>query len=122
VASKTEPVQRLQLAVQFLQRDAVVNVVRLEEAVDFVAGLESEQKPQVRPGQTPGAIFLGGQRFERAARKVGAIGGKAGGDVVREGDGQVHGSSLTGRGARVKSSMIKDVIIGDIVTESHRYV
>jgi hypothetical protein len=99
--------------VQFLQRDAVVNVVPLEEAIDFVAGLEAKQLPQVRPGQTPGAISLGGQRFERLPCEVGAIGGETGGDLVREGDGQVHDHSLTEREWAVKSRMIKDVIMRD---------
>ncbi len=42
-ASKAKTVERLYLAVQFLQRDAVMDIVDLQEAVDLVAGFETQQ-------------------------------------------------------------------------------
>ena len=94
--------------------------MRLEEAIDFVAGLEAKQLPQVRPGQTPGAISLGGQRFERLPCEVGAIGGETGGNVVRKGDGYVHHRSLTEWERAVKSPMIKHIIMGGNPVEGGR--
>ena len=43
--------------------------MRLEEAVDFMAGLETEQPPKVRFVETTGAIFVG---------ETAAVGGGAG--------------------------------------------
>ena len=39
--SEPQPVQIAQLPVQFPQRDAVINVVRFQESVDLVTGLET---------------------------------------------------------------------------------
>ena len=107
--SQSKPVKHLALTIQILGRVGFENLVCFQEAVDLVTGLEAKQLPQVRLGQTSGTVFLGGQRFERAAREIGAIGGEAGGDVVGEGNGQVHAASLTERDPDVKSRMIKDV-------------
>jgi len=94
-ASKAKSGQRLQLAFQFLQRDAVVIVVRLQEPVDFVAGFETEQSPKVRSGQTAGAIFLCHQRLESAALETDTAGAEALGKVVADMDGQVHGHTVS---------------------------
>ena len=111
--SETESVQCLQLAVQFLQRDAVVNFMRFQEPIDLMTGLDTEQSAEIRLGQAASAVFLGGKCLQRAALEVSAIGAQADGEVVGKGDGQVHRGSLTWEGPRVKINMKKDVIMGD---------
>ena len=111
---KSKPIQRLQLAAQFLWRDAIMNVMLFQESIDFMAGLESEQPPEIWFGQTASAVFLGGERLQRAAFEVGAIGGEAGGEVIGKMHGQIHEISLAWRDGEVKSPMIKDVIIQEI--------
>ncbi len=113
-ALKSKPVERLALAVQVPLGVGIEYFVCLQESVDLVTGLEAQQLPQVGFGQAPCSILLRGQRFERAACEIGAICDETGGDIVRQGKGEVHGFSLTGMGPAVKARMTTDIAMCNV--------
>ena len=109
VGSEADPVQVLLLTVELGNCHALDHAARLEEAVEFAAGCEAKQAAQFGTPQSAGAVLLQRERLERPAPQVGA-GTEPGGEVVGDGDVDVHRGMLARPRSDGKSSMIKDVI------------
>ncbi len=82
-ASKAQALQRCNLLVNFFHREVVVDLVRLKEAVNLVAGFKAEQATQIRLLDFALPVFLGGESLQRIAREINrrAVGFE-GGDVA----------------------------------------
>ena len=93
--------QVFQLPFQICQCVVVVHTVRLEEAVDLITRLESEQPTEIRLVKTAGTIFIGHQRFKRAPFESGRVGAEAFGKIVGDADGQVHRDTLSRASGRI---------------------
>lgn len=96
-ASEAEPSQIGALALEVGDAVGLVDRPRLEEGVERGMRGKTQHAAQLGMGQPPGAVLLGGERFQRAALDIRATGPQALGEVVGDGHGQVHRLSLTHR-------------------------
>ena len=67
------------------------DLVSLEEAVEFIAGLQAEKLAQLRFGKAASLVFLQRKGFEGAAGEIIPRCGETLGDIVRDVEGEFHG-------------------------------
>ena len=81
--------QTLTLTVQVFHRVILQDIVSLQKLVDLKAGLESEEPPEIRLGETATLEFFSGERFQSAPGQV-ADGLHSAGQIVGNLRDQVH--------------------------------
>jgi len=92
IASKTETLYVLPLSLNRGNRIGFVDLVRLENTIEFAARLNPEHAPQLRLGQATKTICLDGYSFERLPLHV-AAGAEPLGKIVGYLEEEIHGSS-----------------------------
>ncbi len=108
----TERLQVCEVAPDVLQSNRFVYTAFLEEAVEFEPCLEAEDLPQLEMGEASDAVGFCRERLQRLARQIRAGAAQAFGEVIRNGQDQIHLARLADRaGNSNQEHVIKDIII-----------
>lgn len=89
-ASESKTLKVSNIALDILDRDRIIDLVGLEEPIHIQA-LRTEHAAQLGLGEAAGAVGFQSEAFERQALDVAAR-AQAGGDVVWNGENEVHSS------------------------------
>ncbi len=98
----TKCLQVYEVAPDVLQGDRFVYAALLEEAVEFEPCLEAEDLPQLEMGEASDAVGFCRERLKRLAREIRAGAAQAFGEVIRNGQDEVHPARLADRAGKSK--------------------
>src|ERR1035437_1034131 len=85
---------RCAISLEFFEGIFDPDLAGLEEAVEFIAGLDAEGRHELVSGDAVFAVGLDERVFEDGARGILAGGDELAGEIVRDVDGDLHGYSV----------------------------
>jgi len=107
-----ERLQVCKVAPDVLQGDWFVHAALLEKAVEFEPCLEAENLPQLEMGEASDAVGFRRERLKRLTREIRAGAAQAFGEVIRNGQHEVHFTRLADRAGKSNGEhTIKDIVI-----------
>jgi hypothetical protein len=88
--SKSQALKSCKVPSQVFDRGLYKDAMLLQKAVEFIAGLDSQQPPKLGFGDPTGLVFFESEPLKRPTRQIYATGREALGEIVRNRDTYVH--------------------------------